>query len=507
MLESPAAQYVARRLPSLSVSDTAAFQIAKEWTDQCIHQHRKCPDGRLAELPTRVIDVGLDDPDYVPRLCLGSEQGKANYAALSYCWGGPQIIMLTTDTIDAHLKSIPDQLPQSIQDAILVARGLRIQFLWVDSLCIIQDSATDKATEIGKMRTIFRNSTVTIAAASAHTVFDGFLEPRIPPTACKLRLRCPNGSMGTVSLTPHRYYNAMREPINSRAWTMEERILSPRVLVFGQKEMSWQCQTDLSKSITGFHPALTEGCKRLPSYIFDPPSPNKSTVDKKTLFNRALLWIDIVEEYARRDLTHEKDKLIAISGIAAQLELAWEDTYVAGLWRTSLIHHLAWSRHRVPSKTYHSPTAYRAPSWSWASIDGPVGLMMLEEVNAELVSHSISPKRVEAPLGQVTGGKIVLLAARIPFRVTRDWDSWILDLSLDTDSTNALAEDEEEQASLILLGRTFGILVGLILMPSGGGGYKRIGKVSCRKKYESGDAVEPWAELVRGVERERVRIV
>ena len=415
--------------------------------------------------------------------------------------------MSTTDTIDAHLKTLPEQLPQSIQDAIFVARGLRIQFLWVDSLCILQDSATDKATEIGKMRTIFRNSTVTIAAASARTVYDGFLEPRIPPTACKLRLCCPDGSMGSISLTPHQYYNAMREPINSRAWTMEERILSPRVLVFGQKEMSWQCQTDLSKSTTGFHPALTEGCKRLPSYVFDPPSLSKSTVDKKTLFDRALLWIDLVEEYTRRELTHEKDKLIAISGIAAQLELAWEDTYVAGLWRTSLIHHLAWSRHRVPSKNYHPPTTYRAPSWSWASIDGPVGLMMLEEVDAELIEHSISPKRASAPLGQVTGGKIVLPAARIPFRVTRARDSWILDLSLDTDSTNALTEDEKEQASLILLGRTFGILVGLVLMPIGDREYKRIGKFSCRKKYESGDAVEPWAELVRGVERERVSVV
>ena len=313
--------------------------------------------------------------------------------------------------------------------------------------------------------------------------------------------------MGSISLTPHQYYNAMREPINSRAWTMEERILSPRVLVFGQKEMSWQCQTDLSKSTTGFHPALTEGCKRLPSYIFDPPSLSKSTASKKTLFDRALLWIDIVEEYTRRELTHEKDKLIAISGIAAQLELAWEDTYVAGLWRTSLIHHLAWSRHRVPSKNYHPPTAYRAPTWSWASIDGPVGLMMLEEVDAELIEHSISPKRAEAPLAQVTGGKIVLLAARLPFRATRAQDSWILDLSLDTDITNALAEDEKEQASLILLGRTFGILVGLILMPNGAGEYKRIGKFSCRKKYETGDAVEPWAELVRGVERGRVSVV
>ena len=122
---------------------------------------------------------------------------------------------------------------------------------------------------------------------------------------------------------------------------MEERMLSPRVLFYGQKEMSWQCQIDISKSAAGFHPGLTEGCKRLPSHVLYPSSLGKLSGDPKVAHDRALLWIEIVEEYTRRELTHEKDKLIAISSIAAQLELAWEDTYIAGMWRTSLIHHLA----------------------------------------------------------------------------------------------------------------------------------------------------------------------
>ena len=107
------------------------------------------------------------------------------------------------------------QLPPSIQDAIFVTRGLGIQYLWVDSLCILQDSAADKATEIGKMRSIFRNSTVTVGAGSACSVHDGFLQPRIPPAACKLRLCCPDGSVGSVSLMLYQYYNAMKEPINA----------------------------------------------------------------------------------------------------------------------------------------------------------------------------------------------------------------------------------------------------------------------------------------------------
>ena len=160
-----------------------------------------------------------------------------------------------------------------------------------------------------------------------------------------------------------------------------------------------------------FQPALNECCKRLPSYIFESSSFSKLSGDPKHTHDRALLWIEIVEEYTRRELTHGKDKPIAISDLSAQLELAWEDTYIAGIWRTSLIHHLAWSRHKIPSKRHLPPSIYRAPSWSWASIDGPVRLMMLEEVDAEFIEHSVTPKRAEAPLGQVKDGKIVLLAA------------------------------------------------------------------------------------------------
>ena len=112
----------------------------------------------------------------------------------------------------------------------------------------------------------------------------------------------------------------------------------------------------------------------------------------------APLWIEIVEEYTRRELTHEKDKLIAISGIAAQLQLACEDTYVAGMWRTSLIHLFTWS---IPSKRYLPPSihsSYPPAGRGHLSMNRPVRLMMLEEVDAELVEHSATQKRAEAPL-------------------------------------------------------------------------------------------------------------
>ena len=158
------------------------------------------------------------------------------------------------------------------------------------------------------MRTIFRNSTVTIAVANACSVYGGFPRLRIPTAASELRLSCPDGAVGSVSLMPHRYCNAMKEPINPNAWTMEERVMPLPVLFYGQRDVSWQCQTDISKSTAGLHSALTEGCKRQPSYVFKSSPLSKLNNDRKFTHDRALLWIEIVENYTRRELTHEKDK-------------------------------------------------------------------------------------------------------------------------------------------------------------------------------------------------------
>jgi hypothetical protein len=137
-------------------------------------------------------------------------------------------------------ENIPfDSLPETIKDAIKVTRALGIQFLWVDALCIIQEGEDeDKIREIGVMGRLYKNAAITIFAASARSVSEGFLQNRPTPTIISLPLACPDGRQGIVQLTLEATHNFMY-PLNTRGWTLQESLLSPRKLIYGEKEQLW----------------------------------------------------------------------------------------------------------------------------------------------------------------------------------------------------------------------------------------------------------------------------
>ena len=115
--------------------------------DLCLKEHSSCSNLPLTSpLPTRVIEVGPSDGSEEPRLYIHAEeaQHEAKFAALSYCWGKSQNLTLTTENLDFMKEIIPwDDIPLTIRDAIELTRGIGIRFLWVDALCIIQNSADD----------------------------------------------------------------------------------------------------------------------------------------------------------------------------------------------------------------------------------------------------------------------------------------------------------------------------------------------------------------------------
>jgi hypothetical protein len=133
---------------------------------------------------------------------------SGTYAALSYCWGGPQTVTSTMATIQDRTQGVTMQsFPQTIQDAIYVTQNLGLRHIWIDALCILQDSPEDKAHELGQMARIYANSYVTIAATSARSVSEVFLQTREPraqdPKWFPLPFTCPNGQMGTISVRDH----------------------------------------------------------------------------------------------------------------------------------------------------------------------------------------------------------------------------------------------------------------------------------------------------------------
>jgi Heterokaryon incompatibility protein (HET) len=159
---SRAAEIVPRRSVVTDVAGDLAFSTAKLCISECLSNHKQCHFEAISVLTTRVLDVGTETFGPFVRLHITNKIARehSSYSALSYCWGGNQPICATSHFIEALCSGILVQdLPQTIQDAIEVTRRLGIRYLWVDALCIIQDSITDKENEIRNMGLVYKNAT------------------------------------------------------------------------------------------------------------------------------------------------------------------------------------------------------------------------------------------------------------------------------------------------------------------------------------------------------------
>ena len=176
--------YANYRTITLNPLSDHATGVSKGWFESCQFSHPACQSDKLYCLPSRVIDVR--DPC---RLRLHIAKGASGqWAALSHCWGNSVTKTLTTASIDEMEDAISlAYLPQNFRDAITVTQILDIPFLWIDSLCILQDSREDWRNESARMGDIYKNSTITIAATNAKRSSDGFLRDRQPEACCALK--------------------------------------------------------------------------------------------------------------------------------------------------------------------------------------------------------------------------------------------------------------------------------------------------------------------------------
>ena len=416
--DDPAARYISTRPMNPHVASSSSYGLARQWMHDCLLDHEKCPKPDSSFTPKRLIDVGKGDQEESAHLTTGQ---NAPYAALSYCWGGPQSVTLSTLTMDEmrHGIAVP-ALPQTIQDAMIVTRKLGLQYLWVDALCIIQDSALDKNAEIARMGEIYENAQLTISAASAEKSQDGFLGSRSmhgdfsPPCSfSRLPFACPNDESGTVSLRESTLYYTIIEPLNRRAWALQERVLSPRVLIYGCWQMYWQCQSQQScdggstECIRGNEMGLSEI-----SFLQTEQTSHRggNAEDKETALCAG--WSDLVHHYTQRGLSDPSDKLPALSAIASRYQKATNDEYCAGLWKASLLKGLKW---QVGEPKSGRPSIYRAPTWSWASIFGEIVHEEYKPPTEHSVARStaildvyVTPENEAAPFGKVSEGKLTI---------------------------------------------------------------------------------------------------
>jgi hypothetical protein len=462
--------------------------------DECREKHAHCPKFKT-NLPTRVIGVGCEGEDPALHLSLPSE--RDSYLALSYCWGGPQKVVTTLASLQSMRNGISlDSLPKTIQDAINLTRQLGFKYLWVDALCIIQDNEADKIAEINAMGAVFKNAALTIAAGSAAGASEGFLDEAPQPHGFSMPFKLPTGNIGSIRFVMPSKSPPYPNPLDTRAWTLQEAMMSSRIMYFGRTGVQWECRSSHWDLILD-HNAETPPGPRLPSHLF----PDKHEAGKLSNFALAKVWKTLVEDYSSRALSFPGDRLPALAGIAGEIQksLGKEDVYLAGMWKTFLINQLGWYKRFDSRSNQHENRSSECPSWSWISITSAVTFDEVQHKEAVLVDYNTRLAHEDAPLGRVGGGILVLRAHVVQMSwATRKGLSHRSKFHLDSGQSKG---DHQHGNRYLLLGRTRQRLaIGLILQSTDDGHFVRIGQL----KISNPDVEKVWP---KDTEQQTVTIV
>ncbi|OCL11435.1 HET-domain-containing protein [Glonium stellatum] len=371
---------------------------ARQWFQHCSSTHSIChkrssgdetitEKGKLTYLPTRVLDVTAIASNGNPFL-VETEGQQGEYVTLSHRWGGARVVTTTLSNLIVHKRCIPfATLSKTFRDAIVFTYNLGFRYIWIDSLCIIQDSVDDWERESARMAEIYMQSTITLSAASATSGDTGLFLPRKPYMSVKLPYCDKHGALSGHYYITNRQLGTFldeveRGPLQTRAWTLQERLLAARVLHFAESQLYWECQNAVWKESSGF---LVEdnavdrfGGNVKTGYrgslLSAPWRKSEFSLPRQAKTNAEYTtWYGVLSQYSRRAMSYEDDKLPAVSGLAQYFAQYRKDSYVAGLWNNDLPTGLMWCNgHSRGSSSLLRPKRPRAPSFSWASLDGPI---------------------------------------------------------------------------------------------------------------------------------------
>jgi hypothetical protein len=256
-------------------------------------------------------------------------------------------------------------LPATFRDAVQICRLLKVPYLWIDSLCIIQDSDEDWRDQSAKMADIYANAFLTVAASASENATKGFFRTVDPSFVAE---PLPGHSGVYVRLVTNMWDDTW--PLLRRAWVFQELVLSPRVVHFGPNEVIWQCRNAVKPQGRQSKWALSRSIRhleRIRRVTKNSQSETPYLVD---------IWHAMVELYSQRSLTYSKDRLPAIAAIARMMQsLRPDDEYIAGIWRSSLCLDMLWHNCFKSQDVYTEGQlaavkrrmAGDMPTWSWAS--------------------------------------------------------------------------------------------------------------------------------------------
>lgn len=416
-----------RSLSRTHTGHNDVLNLAEYWFRDCLENHGACcnciSSSGPAWHPTRLLDISTELVKlFEPEVGVTDQP----YATVSYCWGKEPFFRTTLSNLKQLQAGVSEKrFPRVFQDLMKVARHLRIQYLWIDCYCIIQssedaawpepDSPSDWQREAGNIESVYENSILNLGVAHATSPLQSCFQdreehPRSAPIV-EWKPRPSDEESMYLAVSPSKVEEEISElrqnPLFRRGWVFQERLLCRRMLHFAQDQIYWECSSHDSAESEDH----TFKCESSPIRL-GPGSRSPWrygslwSIDERLLKSRrADAWFLIVSTYSALYLTYpDKDKFFALNGIAKRAASLRDsdDAYVAGMFRKSLLLQLRWHTRNDLSRGVNCSrrsAAWRAPSWSWLSVDGeamwsvswfdnPIQLAHVADVSIELCDSS-----------------------------------------------------------------------------------------------------------------------
>ncbi|KAL6704532.1 hypothetical protein ACN47E_008161 [Coniothyrium glycines] len=356
----------------------ACHRTISSWLKRCEAAHGFCSLGKDSPLPSRVLDLGENsgtDADVI-RLLETDTEKLGSYCCLSHRWIDGDTPTTTADNLQERLRGIDlPSLPLKYQDAIAVTRSIGIRYLWIDSLCILQEDKADWLKEAPRMADYYGNAYLTISAAMAVEKGQRIFSKASSGTGT---INIANEDKFLYAVHYRLPLSHTSNPLHDRGWIFQEYMLSRRVLHFVKDEVIWECREatwcecgrvaeDFGGMLhvgpmTSSHQSFSYRKKRRfhgSLYLKPPPERLKN------------LWMELIHEYSGKHLTFGSDVFPALAGIVKEMQKQRKCGYYAGLWEDTLVSDLLWESEDEEwypdGHLFPKPDKWRAPSWSWAS--------------------------------------------------------------------------------------------------------------------------------------------
>jgi hypothetical protein len=347
-IETPASTDFVTWAPILQDSAAETTQFVKRLLHNCLDHHEACrfggPVGEF-DLPSRVLSIE-DNTGGVSVKLVENNGLSGRYCALSHCWGPEDKLPLRTTkkNLNHHLVSIPwDNLPPLFHDAIALTRSLDIKYLWIDSLCIVQDDTQDWMNEAKKMSFVYRRATLVIAAMDA-TDSTQQLSRAVRPESVTFRVPYysqEGSAQGSYNIAASIHTSGiMKGPLRERGWVFQELYLGRRKIFFTSGGLRWKCgQCAVNERGNAGDLGLYE----------------------------TMSWLYCLTEYSKKHLTYPSDRITALLGIVDQIGESRSDSFVTefGVWKHQLVEQLLWRSLEIREEDLPD-----LPSWSWAATGG-----------------------------------------------------------------------------------------------------------------------------------------